>query len=174
MLSLYDIAILGIVLVFALWGLQRGFIAEIFEVGGVFLGIWAGRHWGPEIYPHLPRWVPSSIALVVAAVGIGVIIFIVVKLIGWVVGKAFSIGPLKAANRLLGFGMGAVKGGLVVTVLIMIALWTPFNPYIQKARPHSPLLNWSLNRMEPFFHRKDLPFLKPHSLPPNQPHRPGV
>ncbi|MFN3822177.1 MAG: hypothetical protein ACK4OO_07560, partial [bacterium] len=63
--------------------------------------------------------------------------------------------------------VGIVKGGLVVVAILLVALWSPLNPYLQKARSQAPVLHWSLKKLEPFakkrpfdLSKQKIPFLK--------------
>ncbi|MFN3821165.1 MAG: CvpA family protein, partial [bacterium] len=75
-MSLIDIVIIALILLFGLWGLFRGLIVEVFEVLGLVAGIWGGRTWGGHLAHLLPQVLPSRLTALLAALVLGIAIFI--------------------------------------------------------------------------------------------------
>jgi hypothetical protein len=117
--------LLGLVLLFAIGGLLRGAIAQIFGVIGVLCGLWAAvfvygwveRHWHgsqPLLAFLLLRWLVGSLA--------GLAVAALFQWMGDSLGKAVREGPLgwldHGGGLLIGAALGAGFGSLVLLVAL--------------------------------------------------------
>jgi membrane protein required for colicin V production len=115
-----DVLILLVLLGSILIGALRGFIREAVSVAFWILAIWAAWKLGPIIEPHLG----GLLADPNVAPWVGrLVILVLVLLIGWVVGMILSyftrtlgLGPL---DRVIGLLFGAVRGMVLVGLLII-------------------------------------------------------
>jgi len=142
----------GLVLVvlvgFSLRGWFRGFLLELFSMLGLLAGLiaastifqWVGEHW---IHAE-PAWLYAILRVLVAALG-GVALVAVFHLIGVRVREVAHQGPAGGVDRPLGLAAGAVIGSLIVTLVLVAALLTPWPPevatYAARARVTLPVLS---------------------------------
>ena len=115
-----DVLIVVILLGSTLIGLLRGFVREAVSLVFWVFSIWAAWKFGPVIEPHLG----GLLADPHIAPWVGrLVILVLVLLIGWLVGMVLSyftrsIG-LGAMDRILGLLFGAVRGMVLVGLVII-------------------------------------------------------
>ncbi len=150
MLSLIwiDYAIIGLSIIVGIIGLVRGFAYEIFSLSmwcialclslnfshewAVFLGSWLTH--------GLPRLDLAFFSLVLVTLAIGAILALLL-------GDSIRVGGWSLINRLLGMCVGAVRTGVVITLLILLAGMTslPTEPWWGEAQligPFQILASW--------------------------------
>ena len=109
-----------------LWGLYKGFtkgfIIEIASLIALGLGIWGAIHfsdvtgvWLQEQFSMESEYMPV-IAFIVTFVGIVAGVFLLAKLLERVV----NLVAMKFLNKLAGAAFGALKFGLIVSVLLVL------------------------------------------------------
>jgi membrane protein required for colicin V production len=115
-----DIVILLIVLVSTLIGVLRGFIREAVSLVFWVLAVWAAWTFSPIVEPHLGGLLADpKVAPWVARLAI----FVLVLLIGWIVGfllsyftRSLGLGPM---DRVIGLFFGAARGVVLVGLVII-------------------------------------------------------
>jgi len=89
-----DIIITVVFLVFAVLGLMRGLIAEVFSLLSWVFALYVGSHYGEFARPYVESWVTSvKYQGLVACLLVGIITYIVVALIGILLSKKKSAQP---------------------------------------------------------------------------------
>ena len=153
-MSGYDIAILVIVGLFALWGLTRGFIRELFTSVAIVAAVLAAWLWGIRLGTALlPHSWSEPLRGILASLVLFLIVFSLIVLIGWLLSKLLARGPLKPLDRFGGLFIGAIKGCLVVVALAIVSFATPYGYRLERQADHSPLLRWTLSFARPFGER---------------------
>ena len=124
-MTLFDLGVLGILVVSVAISLLRGLAREM-----VSLGVWVGgfvlaTFFGGYVASYLPQ---SLQPLWSALIGF-LIVFGVVLVIGWILGMALSsavrASGLAPADRALGVLFGLVRALLIVLVFVVLAGLTP-------------------------------------------------
>jgi membrane protein required for colicin V production len=144
-----DYAILGIVVISILVGTLRGFIKEVFS-----LAVWAAaflvafQYSGAlamvlEAHIELP-----SARTSLAFAGLFLSVLLIGGLITFLIGKLVEKTGLSGTDRLLGGVFGALRGLILVLVLMLVAGLTPVpqDPWWQQSRSIQsliPLAEWS-------------------------------
>jgi len=123
-LSLADIAIIGILLISALWAFLRGFVRELLGVAA-WLGAAAVTLYG---FAYVRPFARQLISLdVVADLVCGVVIFVVSLVLFSVISSAISShvrqSSLSAIDRSLGFAYGLVRGAVVICIAYLLLKW---------------------------------------------------
>lgn len=179
-----DWVILVLVLIFAVRGLARGTLGQIFGLAGLIAGLWAaswvsqwvGLHWEsarPAVVFWALRWLVAVLAGLAAAT--------VFEWLSHHVREAVDASPAKWLDRLGGMLVGGVMGSFVaalVTVVVILSLWAPVPvekaasgrlaaPALERAaqacalaRGFFPGVDWLEQRIETAEHR-----IKPHAHP---------
>jgi membrane protein required for colicin V production len=122
-----DFVIVGIIGLSALISLVRGFVREAVSLAVWFLAF--GLAWTNfrEFAPYLTQWVPTpSVRLGAAFVVLLVAVLIVGGIVGWLIGLLVDKTGLSGTDRLLGMVFGAVRGAVLVAILVLLAGLTPF------------------------------------------------
>lgn len=120
----FDIVVLVIVLLSALYGMGRGFTSEILSllawVGAAFAALYG--------FPYVQPWArsvmePEAFADTVAIIVLGVVALIILKLLAGLVGRAARESDLGLIDRGLGTLFGLVRGLFVVCVIFLVVNW---------------------------------------------------
>ncbi|HKW36791.1 MAG TPA: CvpA family protein [Burkholderiales bacterium] len=124
-MTLFDIGVLGILVVSVAISLLRGLSREM-----VSLGVWVGGFVLATYFgSYVAGFMPQSLQPLWAALIGFLIIFGVVLLAGWIAGMALSsavrASGLAPADRAMGSLFGLVRGLLVVLVIVLLAGLTP-------------------------------------------------
>ncbi len=123
-----DLGILVFIVVFAIGGLFRGILRQVFGLAGVVIGVyvavllsrWVGAHWQgarPAVVFWLLRWLVAALG----ALALG-------SLFHWwgtMLRKAVHSGPGAWVDRALGVPLGAMIGVLWATGLVALTLHAP-------------------------------------------------
>jgi len=119
-----DVVILIVISIFALLGLKRGLIKEIISIIAIVGGIVAGVLFYPYLGEVLIKtsFIKSkSIASISGFLLIMFFIFVLIKLIGYVLTKIVGTLNLNWFNRICGGCFGAIKG-VIISFLIIAGL----------------------------------------------------
>ncbi len=125
-MALIDWVIAAVVLMTVANAARKGFFVEAFSLAGIVLGLLLASWNYPRALPWFVGWLrPWALAETAAFLAIAIGVMVVAGLLGRVIRwSARSIG-LGWADRLLGAGFGLVKGGVLVTlgVMLLAAFW---------------------------------------------------
>jgi len=119
-----DIAVVVILLVSGLLAYARGFVHEVLAVGGWIGAIFATIYGFPYARPYARDLIPIELIADLAA---GLVIFVVTLVLLSFVTRGVA-GMVKASalnflDRSLGFLFGLVRGGVIVCVAYLGAVW---------------------------------------------------
>ncbi len=117
----FDIAVIAILSLFAVRGMLRGFVKEIFSLIGLVGSIWAAYHYYPLVATYLTffeneMWRNVAAYFIIFAAGMIVINVFIVLTQG-----VLSLSFLSWLDKLLGFGFGLCKGLLICSIIVTIA-----------------------------------------------------
>ncbi len=144
-----DYAVLGIIALSILVGALRGFIKEVFS-----LAVWAAAFLVAFQYSGaLAMMLESHIELPsartsLAFAGLFLVVLLIGGLITFLIGKLVEKTGLSGTDRLLGGVFGALRGLILILVLMLVAGLTPVpqDPWWQQSRTIQsliPLAEWS-------------------------------
>jgi membrane protein required for colicin V production len=131
----FDLVLLGLVALFALLGLFRGLLRQIFGIagfiGGIVLARLLSQPFGDAFAKDLG--LPVSIATAAMALAIFLAAEITAKLIGNFLHKRMEGGFTGAVEKTGGFLVGTLKGVLVAwAVASLVALVRPHLQHVEK------------------------------------------
>jgi|TARA_B110000977_G_scaffold200299_1_gene290259 membrane protein required for colicin V production len=116
-----DYVIIGLVVISSIIGLTRGLVKEALSLAIWIGGFIAGIVFGPGLAIEYDEYLGGGQFSQIAAF---VIVLFAVLIAGqglqWASGKVIETTGLSATDRLLGFGFGALRGALLVTVMLML------------------------------------------------------
>ncbi|MBQ5957564.1 MAG: CvpA family protein [Bacteroidales bacterium] len=121
-MNLLDIIIAIIVVLFGISGLRKGLIREAATLLGLFLGLYVAFHFSDftaDKLQHLWEIDPKYLNLIAFIVTF-IVVSILVNLLGRLVARLVKAINLGFLDRLGGFVVGAAKGILICSLLIML------------------------------------------------------
>jgi membrane protein required for colicin V production len=136
-----DVIIAAIVLIFLFIGMKKGLIRQVLEILGIiaaFIGAFYLAH-------HLAAYLegrfdlPYQVALVVAAIALFIGIILLFRLLGVLLQKFAQLTLLGSLDRIGGAFLGAVKGILLVSLLLVVILNLPFPTAVKEPIKSDPL-----------------------------------
>lgn len=115
-----DYTILGIILVSAILGLVRGFLREVASLLVWIVGFWIAVRYAPVVGEAFKFVKTAEDRLIIGYVVILVGVLIVGTVVGMLIKKLVDSSGAVAGDRGLGTLFGAVRGVVIVTVLILV------------------------------------------------------
>lgn len=150
-ITLLDGILIGFTLVSAVLAMVRGFSREVLSVASWGIAAASAFFFYKQATPLVTPYIESeTIAQVVAASGIFVIVLIVVSVITMKMADFIIDSRIGALDRTLGFLYGAVRGILVVAVGLLFFNWLVAShqpPWIAEAKS-LPLLDGIGKRLQ--------------------------
>ncbi|MBW7836089.1 MAG: CvpA family protein [Sphingomonadales bacterium] len=123
-ITAFDILVIVILALSALYGMGRGFVSEILSlvawIGAAFVTIYG--------FPHVRPWArqymePEAFADTIAIVVLGVVSLIVLKFLAHFLGKLVKQSDLGFIDRSFGALFGLLRGLFVVCVVFLMINW---------------------------------------------------
>lgn len=117
----------GVIILFAISGVIKGFIDNVFGKIAFIAGIILGYLFYKDIAAGLLKDIKVPYAAnILAFLLIFVVTFLIIKLIQMIVSKVFEWSILKSLDRTLGLIFGIVEGAAVVCLIIFLLTAQPF------------------------------------------------
>jgi membrane protein required for colicin V production len=122
-----DIFFIIIILITVIMGLIKGFMRQIIGI----LAVVAGLYLAVEYYHYVADVIFDMIPHTIASNFLGFLfVFVITLVLGWLIGLSVSKvikGPIKFFDRVLGGGLGLLKGILICVVVVLALLIFPIN-----------------------------------------------
>jgi len=138
----FDYVVLGIVGLSVLLSIMRGFVREILALASWFIAFIFARLYATDLIPLLPEAIPNDALKMLAAF---LIVFLTTlllcSLLAIALSQLFKKAGLGFLDRGLGAVFGALRGLLVVCLLVLLAGFTtlPKEPLWRNAMFAAPL-----------------------------------
>jgi membrane protein required for colicin V production len=117
----FDYAVLIILLASMALGAWRGVLGEIIAIAAWVLAVFAAKWWGDEFARQLLGGIGDPVVRQVAAwVLIIVIVLLLMAMLRLAIRGLLKVLGLSVSDRALGVLFGALRGGLIVLVLVTI------------------------------------------------------
>jgi membrane protein required for colicin V production len=118
----FDLAIIGVFLIFAIIGFVRGFVKEVLSLTSWILSFWvaftfaepASDLFGPYIDAPILRIVSAFAALFICSL-------LLLTIISYLLHKLLSVSGIKGTDRALGGLFGGLKSLVIIAVLMLFA-----------------------------------------------------
>lgn len=131
----------------ALVGLVRGLAREVFSLAVWAASIWLGLRFSQDLAVQFQTLISvPSLRLGVAFVAIFLLSLMVGGLAGFLLGRLVETTGLGGTDRLAGLVFGLARGVLLVSVLVLLAGFTPLprDPWWREARLLPPFQSMAL------------------------------
>lgn len=126
-LAIIDYIFIVVIILFAILGVVKGFIDNIFGKLSWIVGILGAFFFYDQVARNVLTGIKNVIAAnILAFVILFVIIFLIIKMIQVIIGRLFECPVLNSLDRALGFFFGIVEGIAVVALIIFLLCNQPF------------------------------------------------
>ena len=116
---MFDIIVLAVIGIFTIIGLFNGMVKQLFGLAGVVAGYMLAMRYYELCSKYLTSFHPGT-AKAISFIAIFLACIVVAHIIGWVVGRFFTISGLGFFNRIGGGLLGFLKGYLIVCVMVIV------------------------------------------------------
>lgn len=125
-MTLFDYIVLGVLAVSVVLGFIRGAVQEVFSLGSWIGAFLIARAFSPAVSAHLAGGIESpTLRLLASFVVVFLLSLALFILLAWALSqlvKSLGLGPV---DRALGIAIGALRGGLIAVLLVLVAGLTP-------------------------------------------------
>jgi membrane protein required for colicin V production len=134
-MSLVDILILAVLLIFVIKGFMKGLVREVCSLLGLVAGGWASfryYHYVAEAirpFVHLPQHIARVISFILLFLIIGLLFY----LFGHLLTAIFRIMLLGSVNRIGGLLFGLLEGAAVLCIVLYFGTTSPAPRKVQDA-----------------------------------------
>lgn len=130
-LNLLDFILLAILCISILFGIFKGFIRELLSLAFFIIAVVLSFLFYQEIGSFFMKGLKNrEMANFVAFISIFVVVLIIGAIVTFFSKKAFTFGPLKAIDKILGGVFGLVRGILVGAIIIYALVKFPVNNHL--------------------------------------------
>ena len=120
-----DLVIIALIAVSGVISLFRGFLRETFSLATWIVGVWVGIRFAADVAVILPDAVPDeTVRLAIGFAVLFIAVLIVGGLLGVLAGKLVKGTGLTGTDRALGVIFGALRGVVLVAMLVFLASLT--------------------------------------------------
>lgn len=122
---IFDFIVVIFIAGLGLLGFKRGFIKELVETVGAILAALLAYH-NYEQFAKLIGIVSTSVLTgkLGAFFGLFILIMLILSILGHILRKFLRSINLGLYERLAGFALGTIKGGIIMSVLTLALIWT--------------------------------------------------
>lgn len=141
-MTMFDYLVLAIIGITILTGLMRGAVKEVFSFVGWFLAIYVAKTHYASVLSWLPTGIPGeALKVAVAFVLLFLVVLLCCSLLSVLLTQLIKAAGLGGFNRLLGGLTGAVRGIMLLALLVMLAGMTdlPKDPRWTSAMLSAPI-----------------------------------
>ena len=132
-----DIAIISLIALSAILSLFRGFVTEALDLAAWLVAFWVALTFYEELAVWLAQWISQpSVQKPAAFAMLFICTWIVGAVVNYLAGKLVSKTGLTGTDRMLGMVFGAARGGVIVSILVLLAGLTlmPQDPWWQDSQ----------------------------------------
>lgn len=124
-MTLFDIIVLGLIAVFVITSLMNGLVAEVLSIARWVIALILGRLLSSPLAENfLTAIQPPQAAYVVAFIIIFILVFILMRLLQNMFVALLKALGLNGINRILGGVFGAIKGIILITIIVAVCAYT--------------------------------------------------
>jgi membrane protein required for colicin V production len=151
-MNTFDIIIAAILLFGFIRGLMKGFFVELASLVSLIAGVYGAIHFSYFVGNFLQdkvEWEERYISIIAFAITF-VAIVIVISLLGKLFTKVADFASLGILNKMLGGAFGALKLGLIVSVLLIV--FDKLNstiPFVNKENTEDSILYEPIKNLAP-------------------------
>ena len=127
-MPIIDIIIALALLASIIMGFVRGFVKESISIATLVIAIWASLYFGPVVGEVSESWLSSTeLQIWFGRILVFAIVLSVGGLLGWGISKLVRLSILSGVDRLLGSLFGALRGIVLVSLLVIGGQYSGFD-----------------------------------------------
>lgn len=153
MLSWVDLALAAVLALSVIVGIWRGLVFEVMSLAGWVVAYFAAPSLAAllqTVWPESGASLGPGLRQLLALVGAFVLVLIVWSLVSRLLKTLIQASPLSVLDRLGGAGFGALRGVLIVLLVVLVAGATPFAESATWRASHAaPVLSGMLGDLAP-------------------------
>ncbi|HLP97152.1 MAG TPA: CvpA family protein [Sideroxyarcus sp.] len=141
-MTVFDYAVIAVIVLSALVGWWRGFMYELFSLIGWLAAYIVARTFSAQVLPYVPEAVGAENMRAAAAfAGLFIVTLIVGALFAWFLARLAKFAGLSGMDGKFGAIFGMLRGGLIVIALVWLGGLTdlPQQPFWRDAWSSKPL-----------------------------------
>lgn len=117
-----DFTIIGVVLLFAVIGIVRGFIKEVLSLASWVLAFWLAFTFADPISAMFEPYIDTPVLRIIASfAALFISSLLLLTVISLLIHKLLSVSGIKGTDRALGGLFGALKGLVIIGALVLFA-----------------------------------------------------
>ncbi len=131
-----DYLILGIILLSGTISFVRGFLSEALSLAVWIVAIWLALTFSKDLSVHLIEYISTpSIRIGVAFASLFLIVLVLGAMVNYLIIQIARKTGISGTDRMLGIFFGIARGGLLISLLTLLAGITPFpsDPWWQQS-----------------------------------------
>ena len=152
-MNIFDIVIAGLLIFGFVRGLMKGFFVEVASLAALIIGVYGAIHFSyfiSDFLKDIVSWSEEYISLAAYA-GTFLIIIIVISLLGTLLTKLAAVIALGVLNKILGGVFGALKIGLILSVVfIFFGKMNNTIPFVKQETLEESLMFKPVKSIAPF------------------------
>ena len=118
----FDLAIISVVVLFAVIGIIRGFIREVLSLLSWILAFWLAFTFADTTSHLLEPYIDAPVLRVIAAfAALFISALLALTIASFLIHKLLSVSGIRGTDRALGGLFGAVKGLVIIAALMLFA-----------------------------------------------------
>ena len=121
-----DIVIVSVLFASVVVSLIRGFVKEAISLSTWCLAAWLGLSWCQPLSLFIVFTEIPTLKVFLAFLGVFICVIFMGAMVNYAVGKMVRKTPFSVPDRILGSVFGLFRGGLVVSIVVLLAGLTPF------------------------------------------------
>jgi len=131
-MNFLDILILIFLVFFLYRGYKRGIVSEAFQIAGLVTAFYLSSPVSDIISKMIIAnyEIDEKIVFFVSGILAFIVIILIFLIVGKIVTKALKIVMLSLPNKIFGAIFGVVKGFFIVTLVILVLRFTPFESFV--------------------------------------------
>lgn len=149
--GIFDLIILGILLISTALGLYRGFINVVLDSAGLIIVLLITILAGPQIYDFALKYIKNELITIIASYGVMYIITsLIVSAIISKIAVFFVMMRFSLLNIVTGGIAGAIRGSFVVTIIYAVTLVISTESYIKSKNLYEMMYEIDDERQSPW------------------------
>jgi len=140
-MSWLTMTVAGVLLISAALGWRAGLIRRVLELAGVAVSIMAASHWGAPtgVWLEAATGLPATVAVPAGWIVVVVLGIVIARLVAWGVAKLVRLTILGWLDKAGGAVFGTLAGGLIASLLLILAANLPPNEDLRSMIRDEPL-----------------------------------
>lgn len=120
--TIFDVVVIGLLVLGAFMGYNKGIIASAASLAALFLGIWGAIKFSDFVAGYISQWIHTDarVTNIISFAIVFILIVIAVHFIARALENMVEAAAIGTLNKVFGSAFGVLKYALIVSVLLVI------------------------------------------------------